>query len=421
MEIVKQQHERESAELSIRGRLDGSWADHLSTELERLVHEGTHRLWLDLSEVTYLSSRGIGILLRYNKQLKGLGGTLKIVQLSVAVREVLEVSQLIPILVGEPPNQPGRRPATWLQRAPRRGLSRAHPRATFEIFEYPAEEPLRCRAIGDSSLLQGCRFRESDCRPVPLSADAFALGLGALGRSFNDCRDRFGEFLAVAGFAAYLPTEGGQVPDYLHLGAATASNVRLCYGLVYEGPFSRLLRFETKRESGPLGLADLVRACLDLCAADAIGLVVVAESAGLMGASLRRSPALEAPADAPFTHPGIRDWLTFTSERAYRGSTVLVAGVALRREPGSLAPLVRPMGREPLPAGHFHAAAFSSRVLSMGEIDLKETVAGLFENQNLQGILHLLGDFRGPVGLGESEFVRGACWVGPLETERAVG
>jgi hypothetical protein len=59
----------------------------------------------------------------------------------------------------------------------------------------------------------------------------------------------------------------------------------------------------------------------------------------------------------------------------------------------------------------------------MGELDLKQTVAALFENQHLQGLLHLLGDYREPAGLGESEFVRGACWIGSLvstTTERSL-
>src|SRR5205809_1020939 len=99
MEFVKQQHGTDSAELKIRGRIDGYWADHLAAELDKLVREGTHRLWLDLAEITYLSSLGIGVLVRYYKQLKGLGGSLKIVNPSEPVKEVLDVSGLAALLV----------------------------------------------------------------------------------------------------------------------------------------------------------------------------------------------------------------------------------------------------------------------------------------------------------------------------------
>ena len=119
----------------------------------------------------------------------------------------------------------------------------------------------------------------------------------------------------------------------------------------------------------------------------------------------------------------IRDWLSFTAERAYARSLTLVAGVATRTDHQALAPLVRPLGKGPWPAGHFHAAAFSYRPLQKGELDVKATVMTLFEAETLQGVLHLLNDDREIAGAGQSEFVRGACWIGPITevvTEREV-
>jgi anti-anti-sigma factor len=418
MEIAIQRRTSETAELRIRGRLDGYWAEHLATDLEKFVREGTHRLWLDLSGVTYLSSLGIGVLVRFQTELRALGGSFKVVNPSEPVKEVLGVVGLLEMMVSEPPG--GAALGTWELRAPRRGVLREHERLTLETFKYAASDPLEVRVLGDSSLLRGCRFGEADCRPVPLSADTIAVGVGALGRDYEDCRDRMGEFLAAAGVAAYLPTDGTNVPDYLLLGQATAANVRLCYGLACTGSFAHLMRFETKN-SVPTMLTELVTANLDLVGAEAIGLVMIAESAGLMGAALRQPPVGDRAAEAPFAYTIIRDWLTFTAERAYRNATVLVVGVATRGEAGELAPLLRPLGRAPQPVGHFHAAVFSHRTLPIGELDLPATVAALFEAQHLQGVLHLLGDYREPAGLGESEFVRGACWaapLGPVVTER---
>jgi anti-anti-sigma factor len=418
MEIITQRHTGESAELKIRGRLDGYWADHLGAELDKFVREGAHRLWLDMSGVIYLSSVAVGVLIRLRKHCNSLGGALKVTNPSEPVKEVLETVRLMEMLVGEPPGHPGK--MTVEMRAPRRGDIREQDGIVFETFRYAAPGPLQGRMFGDPSLLRGCRFTKSDCQPVPLGGDTIALGVGALGRDYEDCQDRFGEFLAAAGVATYLPTDGSNVPDYLFLGEAATTNVRLCYGLSCTGQFTHLTRFETKKGT-PATLTDLVAANLDLVASEAIGLVLIAESAGLMGAALRRPPVGNATADAPFAYPAIREWLSFTAERAYRSSTALVVGVATKGKAGTLAPFLRPLGRAPQPMGHFHAALFSHRTLSMGEIDLKGTVAALFEAQHLQGVLHLLADYREPAGLGESEFVRGACWAAPLghiEAER---
>ncbi len=418
MEIITQRQAGETAELKIRGRLDGYWSDHLATELGKFVREGTHRLWLDLSGVNYISSLAVGVFVRYQKQLKSLGGSLKIVSPSEPVKEVLETVRLIEVLVGEPPGFQGN--VTWALRAPRRGTFREQDGIELETFQYPSPGPLQGRVFGDPSLLRGCRFAEADCPAVPLGADSIAVGIGALGRDFDDCQDRFGEFLSAAGVAAYLPTDGSNVPDYLFLGEATGANVRFCYGFSCTGQFAHLMRFETRKGS-PVPLTQLVTTTLDLVGAEAIGVVLIAESSGLMGATLLRSPVGNATAEAPFAYPAIREWLSFTAERAYRNTTALVVGVAARGEAGALTPLLRPLGRGTQPVGHFHAAVFSHRTLSIGEIDLKGTVAALFEAQHFQGVLHLLGDYREPAGLGESEFVRGACWaapLGPVEVER---
>jgi hypothetical protein len=49
-----------------------------------------------------------------------------------------------------------------------------------------------------------------------------------------------------------------------------------------------------------------------------------------------------------------------------------------------------------------------------GQIDLKSSIKSLFEGQALEGILHLLSDDRVLSGTGESELVRGACWIAPI-------
>ena len=76
--------------------------------------------------------------------------------------------------------------------------------------------------------------------------------------------------------------------------------------------------------------------------------------------------------------------------------------------------MVRPLGSDSVIRGHFHAAVFTYGPIQRGRIDLRATVTRLFETEKLQTVLHLLHDDRPIVGAGESEFTRGACWIGPL-------
>jgi anti-anti-sigma factor len=406
MEITKQQTDN-FMELRITGRLDGYWADHLTKELADTIREGSHQMRLNMADVTYLSSAGIRVLLRTHKQLKSVNGSLVVSNPSEPVRKVIELTGLGNLLLSEPSE-------SYIE--PARKLSDVrqfeHENITYEVLDFVPGASLNCRVIGNSELLNGCRFSEGESWTITFPDSAFGLGVGALGNSFEDCRARFGEFLSVAGATAYLPTDGSNVPDYMLARGGFTPDVRVLYGVSCEGPFARVIHFEKKKDSGAATLTQIANACLEHSEADIIGIVMIAESAGLVGAALRRSPAIQSSSTAPFGHPEIREWLTFTPERTYAQSLCLIVGIAARREHPILAPMVRPLGREHLPVGHFHATVFPYLPLRRNDIDLKATVATLFEAETIQGLLHLLSDDRDIVGIGQSEFIRGTCWVG---------
>ncbi len=407
MEITTQ-HAGEILEVYVEGRLDAYWADHLSKALEEAVRDGADHIRLNMAGVSFMSSVGIRVLLKVYKQLQRINGSFGVSNPSDAVKTVLELAGLQDLLAGVPlaPSS-----ATDARVAARHV---EHGGATFEVFDLTPGAGLRCRVVGSPEPLAGCGFAAANCRTLPFPHTSFGLGLGALGHSFEDSQARFGEFLAAGGAAAYLPTDGTNVPDYVVATEALVPQLSVLYAVVSEGTCAHLVRFGEHPGSSAIKLSELAEACLQIAAADAVGVVMVAESAGLMGAALRRSPALAASEKALFTHPQIREWLSFTPERAYARSLALVVGVATRAAQPGLEPLLRPMGSGPWPSGHFHAAAFSYRPLQKGLIDLRATVSTLFEAETLQGVLHLLNDDREIVGAGESEFVRGACWIGPL-------
>jgi anti-anti-sigma factor len=409
MEITQKKQAAGWVELRVTGRLDSYWADHFKTALTELIRAGTQKIRLNLAEIRYLSSAGVGALIWCHKQLEGIRGKLMVVNPSEPVKEVLELTRLTLLLgIADAAAPVGVTTTVGMGRTVFRG------EVTFEVFGRQPGTGLTCRLLGSPDRLFEGGFGPDDCRAFQFPATALGVGLGALGRAFADCQDRFGEFLAAAGAVAYLPTDGTNVPDYLVAAGESVPELQVCYGLVCDGGPLRFTRFEPDDASGRVPFSTLVRGCLDLAASDQIGLVILGETAGLMGAALRRPPVVGAVKEGAFTFPQVRDWLTYTAERAYGRSMALAVGVAGRGDPGPLAPLVRPLGKEPSPWGHCHAAAFSYRPVARGELDLRPTVAALFEQQTLLGILHLLADHRATLGMGESEFVRGVCWFGPL-------
>jgi hypothetical protein len=170
-------------------------------------------------------------------------------------------------------------------------------------------------------------------------------------------------------------------------------------------------------------LSQIAEACLDQAGAGVVGVVLAAESDGLVGAALRQSPVGLTDGLDPFAHPAVRDWISLTPEPEHSQSSALVVGVA-SREPGpALEPFVRPLCGATPPAlqGHFHAAVVPYRPLPGGAIELAATVSHLFEPARIETILHLLGDRRPIVGAGESTFTRGAIWYVPLAVGSETG
>src|SRR6516162_5142866 len=98
MEITKNQS-GDYIEMKLNGRLDGYWSDHLAQTLEETVRGGIHRIRLDLAAVDYISSLGVGVLVRFHKELRAIGGNLKVFNPSEPVREVMTSTGLAAILL----------------------------------------------------------------------------------------------------------------------------------------------------------------------------------------------------------------------------------------------------------------------------------------------------------------------------------
>ncbi len=390
--------------LRLAGRLDANWCNHVESALSATVRDGEHRLHLDMSAVSYISSAGIRVLLACHKQLRAINGLFGVIRPSEAVRSVLELSGLQMLIASEIA-------AAATEDA---GKKLASASAAYELFPLGGGG-MKIETVGEpATLARGCGGAQPATRRFDTAT--VALGVGALGGSFTENAARCGELLAVAGVAAFQPADGSSRPDFMLSEGALVPEGQLVLGLSAQGTFASLLRFEANDEDRRIGLTELMQTALESSGASAAVVVAVAETAGLVGASLRQSPASDTgAANERFSFPQIRDWLSFTSERSFRDSTSLMVGVISK--PGSaFDSLLRPLARGTELLGHLHAAVFPYRPLRKGLIDLQPAVTSLFDGQALQSVLHLICDPRGFNGAGESEFYRGAVWIAPIIT-----
>ena len=432
MEITTHIHE-ERCVLELNGRLDANWSEHVGQAIETAIRSGQHHIDLDFGKIHYVSSAGLRILIKYFKQLKSARGSLRIVRPTADALEILNLSGMSSLLVHHPrpttpapPASPATSPAaasaTSPATAPATAPAPAPPRewqhegVAMAAYELDPQARLTLELLGHPENFGQGSLQAAESTVVRCASDVIAVGLGAFGRHADDTRTRFGESLAVAGTALSMPTDGSSLPDYQVTEASLVPELSLLYGLVARGAFRHLLRFEAAASPrGTLGLSSLLNAALETTATGAAGFVILAESAGLVGATLRQSPAL-ADGRSPWEFPAIRDWLSFTTERTDERAVILITGFAVRTPSPATASFLRPLGSTAAALlAHCHAAVFPYRPLPKGRLDLMESVTSLLGTDSAQTVLHLMSDDRPFEGLGETDLMRGACWVGPLD------
>jgi len=85
--------------LFAKGRIDSNSADILLVKLEDALNNGQKAIILNMSQVDYLSSIGIRVILKIYKQANEIGGTFYIDHPSDMVRNVLGMVALKEMLV----------------------------------------------------------------------------------------------------------------------------------------------------------------------------------------------------------------------------------------------------------------------------------------------------------------------------------
>jgi anti-anti-sigma factor len=93
-------NEGESLDVALVGELDMSVTFKLESELERwLATHDVRRLVLDLADLTFVDSAGLGALIAIRDRTDDLGIEIVLTNLSDRVRRILDVSGMGPVLL----------------------------------------------------------------------------------------------------------------------------------------------------------------------------------------------------------------------------------------------------------------------------------------------------------------------------------
>ncbi len=392
-------------ELKLLGRLDANWAVHLDDYLKTIVRDGVYDIAIDMSQVQYISSAGIRVLVKHYKDLEKIGGSLYLSAVSNSVSEVLEMVGLRETLSMKPDMSEAEQSSGT--------KTREISGMRFESKDLSTNANMAISFHGDPSLIKESGYTAEHNHVIPVEHDQFGLGLGAMGTGFNDCKNRYGEFIALGNALACLPGDGSKVPDFTVRTGRLIPKINVLYAMFAKGTFSKWLSFSPSGNSQSIELSRLIEVIFDISLANRVVVLMVAESSGLIGISLNKSPVGE---NTLFDFPEIKETINYTTEPAHIKKLTLSIGY-FSRTPSSLEnEFLRPLKPGSDIKGHVHTAVFPYQLLRKGTTDYLEVINNLFETSTIEDILHLTNDTNEIDGLGESMFKHGYCWIGLDQT-----
>ncbi len=393
--------------LNCTGRLDANNAGYLNDYIDRLIREGHYQITLDLLGVDYLSSAGIRSLVTQYKNLTSINGSFCITAMSENVSEVLNMVWMVEML-----SHPSEAPAPADSREEIGDYLEVQG-FKFRLSTLPGGGKTRAIFFGQPELTLQSGYQAKDARLIKSEENLFAIGLGAIGNSFDDCKNRFGEYIMLGKNIAYFPADGSRKPDYMLSAGQLVASLTELYGLHFEGNFSHLIRYDSENHLATIGLSQIVEGIHQLTGYKQFALVQLAESGGLIGTSLNESPV---DGKKIFTYPELKETINFTTEPAHNKMLTLSVGYFTNNANKEEELFLRPIKPESQIQGHIHTTVFPYIPLKKTNIDLHEIIEYLFSTSELTDILHLTNDTRQHIGLGESQFVQGFCWIVPIES-----
>ncbi len=384
------------------GRLDASWAEHFSTTFREFIRQGHHQIVIDASDMSYISSAGIRSLVQVSKSVTAVNGSFVIIGANNFVSKTLDSTGFGSWLKND---FPGDMPESDTSDA----LSEAHVFVSGVLDDTASltlSLPAKWRPWKEvhQDSIANIRFRDQD----------YALGIGAPGQPDEKIALHLGDFLAVGGHVVYQPPAEGENPDFLMAEKAYIPELQCIQALHCSGKMSHLIRFSPQGNKTSVGMGELAEQVLQTTSSRMAAFVMVAEIEGVVGANLIRSPGL-IKEERDIAFPELKSWLSFCGERVHTRQQALLFGLASRQRNGGNPSWLPASGFYADLHMHVHAAVFPYQPLGSGAIQLKDTMHSLFTGAPPVALYHLVEDSRPGTGLGESAFIRGACWCAPIK------
>jgi anti-anti-sigma factor len=391
--------------LTISGRVDGMTSPDVQRRIDELILDGKRLLVANLEETSFISSAGLRVFLTAQKELKKVGGELVLYKIAAPVLPVFMTSgfdKLFRIISSEQELNA----VLASGRDSSETITTTDDGIVFRYRETPAGQGSLV-IMGSQEKVPFASYSSEDVVTVPQHALSFGTGLATVGDRYEEYRDLFGEAVFInRNFFFYPAVKRPAVDFMLYSGLDAGTECRFLHGFRFEGVYRHLAAFETTGTS--VTLDQLVQWALSVSSpAPLLGIVLLAESKGVMGMNLKQVPVQEyRPADGKdiFDAVHFASWINFPVEPADVNHIVAASGIACGNRDACSA-TVRGLFSRGANA-HLHAAVFEKGPISKNLDDFEKELSRVLTGLDIIKVQHLLG---------QSSFSNGMLGIMELE------
>ncbi len=396
---IKSIKQTNSIIFELKGRIDGLSTPELEKSFEARLLEGARKFIIDFTSVSYISSMGLRVFLSVQKKLKKIGGEIVLASMPDNIKGVFDTSGFSSIFsiflsVDEA-----------IKILPANGIKQK-----IETFDFIGKEVKFIRPggkkgnlypIGSTAKLQCAEYDFPDVITVNATALKHGTGIAAPGDSFSEYSNLFGESAFISGSFFNLPASSKPVVDFILKNEATEeTKLNFLYGFQFDGDYNYIIGFDEQEQF--YNLNDLIELAHAVSGFNLCGIVVIAESAGIMGMNLKKSPVksnqtTQTTQSSIFSRENFADWVDLPFEHTHFNHLNISVGVSSREKPGNDNTMNLFFGEE-LPF-HFHSVLFEKGFLNKDLFSFEMELYRIMHEFNPLIVQHLLGESQFKSGL----------------------
>jgi len=316
--------------LMVNGRIDSMTSNEIQASIDALIDRGVLTMAADLEGVNYVSSAGLRVFISAQKRLKKAGGEIILCRPPENVLKIFKMSGFDSILRIISTDMELESSLSALKPAGA-SASKTINDIKFEILQKEADKGT-LTIIGSQDRLSHAGYDEGDVTTVRAGQIQYGTGLAALGDSYEDYSNYFGEAVVLNKSFFNYPAVKGPAVDYMICNDEnTGLEYRFLYGFGFSGHFKHIVSFDSAEKF--ISLSEITEALFEISDASILGIVFVGESKGFWGMNLKKIPVKKNSPENTleiFDQKNFSNWINFPMDPAAINNLIAGCGIAVR-------------------------------------------------------------------------------------------